>query len=120
MNVEHELQDIPCGCDPYSTQAEIESCGPCKPNQALTCEEETILAKMREVKVQARAVADRMKQIGPLAREGRSEGSANGEEAEWRELFHQLDELRNQWSQWQGRLEEAIERKLILLGHRER
>lgn len=116
---EHIETPIECGCDPFTSAEEVGTCGPCRPNQALTCEEEAILTRMREIKDQVRSISSRMKQLQTINDVEPSGRSGQQDDSEWRELFSQLDELRGRWSQWQRRLDEAIERKLILLGHRE-
>lgn len=95
------------------------ACDVCSPKMYLTYQEEAILAQMRGVKEQARAVSARLKGI---QREfGGDDGGAAGAygEAEWKTLRGQLDELRHQWKEWEHKLDEAIEQKLIALGHRE-
>lgn len=112
-----EQGDVVCGCERVPPQSEGENCG-CTPNVAFTCEEEAILGKMREVKDQVRSLTARMKELresfGPHGAPGPGEG-----ESEWAQLSGLLEELRNQWKDWETRLDDAIEKKLIVLGHRE-
>ncbi len=116
---EHFETPFSCGCDPFTSPEMVEACGPCRANQALTCEEEAILTRMRAIKDQVRSISHRMKQLGTIG-SGEVSASSGGEhDAEWQELTSQLNDLRGKWSEWQGRLDEAIERKLILLGHRD-
>ncbi len=109
-------EGLVCGCDRIPLMSEGENCG-CSPNVAFTCEEEAILGKMREVKSQVRSLSDRMKELRETFSAG-SAGSAESE-SEWAQLSGQLEELRSQWKGWETKLDDAIERKLIMLGHRE-
>jgi hypothetical protein len=110
-------EGLVCGCDRIQPLAAGESCG-CSPNVAFTCEEEAILGKMREVKNQVKSLADKMKDLRESFAPAGSPGSAE-RESEWEHLSGQLEELRGQWKVWETKLDEAIERKLIVLGHRE-
>jgi hypothetical protein len=112
-----ENEGIVCGCDRIPSFSEGENCG-CSPNVAFTCEEEAILGKMREVKSQVRLLADRMKELRETFGSDGGADSTEGE-SEWTQLSSQLEELRGQWKVWETRLDDAIERKLIMLGHRE-
>jgi tetrahydromethanopterin S-methyltransferase subunit B len=112
-----EQEDVRCGCELAPPLSEVEECG-CTPNVALTCQEEAILAKMREVKDQVRSLTARMKELRESFDPNGAPGSGEGE-SEWAQLTGQLEELRNQWKAWETKLDEAIERKLIILGHRE-
>lgn len=112
-----EYEDIVCGCDRIPPVSEGENCG-CSPNVAFTCEEEAILGKMRDVKSQVRSLTDKMNEIRETF--GPQGITPSGEsESELARLSGQLDELRSQWKVWETKLDEAIERKLIMLGHRE-
>ncbi len=98
--------------------SENDPCLACAPKTALTIEEERILSRMREVKEQVRSINDRLKEIA--ARTEAPMAKTPGEEdPEWKDLMSKLDDLRSQWKDWQMKLEQAIERKLIMLGHRE-
>jgi hypothetical protein len=110
-------EGLVCGCDRISLSSEGENCG-CSPNVAFTCEEEAILGKMREVKSQVRSVTDRMKELRETFSSSGTTDLAEGE-SEWAQLSGQLEELRGRWKIWEARLDDAIERKLIVLGHRE-
>jgi hypothetical protein len=94
-------------------------CDVCAPKMYLTPQEEAILEQMRGVKEQARAVGAKLNGLqGQFAGDG--DGAAGAyPESEWRELSGKLDELRCQWKGWEQKLDEAIEQKLIALGHRE-
>ncbi len=107
-----------CGCHPYVSSAENPTCAPCSPNMILTCEEEGILGKLREIKETARGVEEKLQKLGRSGG-GFSVPEAEGHESELRQLSGELDELRTRWDDLSRRLEEAIERKWILLGHRE-
>jgi hypothetical protein len=104
-------------CGPGDGAAE--ACVACAPKMVLTHEEEAILKTMREIKAQARPVSDKLKEIqGHLASPGEATDKHPSRE-EFEELSGRLGELRAQWKQWEKRLDEAIENKLISLGHRE-
>jgi predicted nuclease with TOPRIM domain len=97
-----------CNCDPFPTpQGGV--CTGCSPNEALTCEEESILTRMRGIKEEVRPIADKLKNIHQEV----------GQTLEWTELYGQLESLRRQWEAWEKKLADAIEKKLIYLGHRE-
>ncbi len=106
------------GCSPSSEPNASSSCASCAPKLALSYEEEAILGRMRLVKNEARPIAGRVKELE----------SQISLEAGYRRdilknehtlLSQQLYELRRDFNEWSGRLEDATERKLILLGHRE-
>jgi predicted nuclease with TOPRIM domain len=107
-----------CDCEPYPPDVQEMGCVGCAPKMYLTSDEEAVLAKMRDLKDQVRPISNRLREI-----ERKGGGPTNSEsnefEEEWSELSGQLESLRNQWREWETRLDEAIERKLILLGHRE-
>lgn len=97
-----------CGCDPFPTpQAGV--CTGCSPNEVLTCEEESILARMRGIKEEVRPIANKLRNIHQEV----------AQTSDWTELYGQLESLRRQWEEWEKKLEDAIEKKLIHLGHRE-
>jgi len=77
----------------------------------LTHEEEFILGRMRAVKVQLRSMAERLKELQDLKRQSPQA------QAEWKDLSTRLEGLCAQWKKWQKKLEEAVEQKLIVLGH---
>ncbi len=107
-----------CGCDPYPPEAQEVGCEGCAPNMYMTCDEETVLARMRDLKEQVRPISLRMKEIERSA--GGSGGVGSPEYGEeWSGLSAQLERFRSQWGEWEKQLDEAIERKMILLGHRE-
>jgi len=113
-----EHTGIQCGCDPFPAPAEG-PCAQCQPNMILTCEEEAILAKMREIKEWARPITERLGEIRLQEGAGSSGAAAGETDVELRSLVALLDEQRARWKEWQEKLEDAIERKLIFLGHRE-
>jgi hypothetical protein len=108
-----------CGCYPFPAPASGGACMGCSPNMILTCEEETVLKRMREIKDQVGPIAAKLKQIQGEMKVTAEGAATNETESEWHMLTGQLEELRNQWRDWQILLESAIEKKLILLGHRE-
>ena len=107
-----------CGCDPFPAPAEG-PCAQCQPNMILTCEEEAILARMRKIKELARPVSERLNEIRLHEGTGLSGTLAAETDVELRSLLAQLEDQRARWKEWQEKLEDAIERKLIFLGHRE-
>jgi hypothetical protein len=79
---------------------------------ALTYEEEVILGQMRAVKEQVRPIAERLKELQYVVEQFPQA------EAEWKDLSTRMEGLRAQWKDWERKLEEAVEQKLITLGHR--
>ncbi len=116
----NQYQDAVCGCQPIERDTEsASSCSVCAPKLALTPEEEAILGRMRAIKQQARPIAERLKVLAQEA-QGISVESGGGKGGgEWAALHDELNRLRRDWKEWENRLDEAIERKLILLGHRQ-
>ncbi|MEW6532067.1 MAG: hypothetical protein AB1473_14615 [Thermodesulfobacteriota bacterium] len=108
-----------CACDPFPAPAEGAACAQCEPSNALSCDEEMVLGKMRAIKEQVRGLTARMNEMHSHELAALSGGVAAEDEAEWNRLSDELHRLRIQWLEWQERLEDAIERKLIFLGHRE-
>jgi len=109
-----EKMSAQCGCDPFPTPLSGGGCEGCSPNVALTCEEESILARMREIKGQVRAIEDRLHAV-----QDHLSAAPEGPSSEWTELSGQLESLRNQWKDWTGKLDAAIHRKMVILGHLE-
>ncbi len=108
-------KDVVQACDPFVKLPESDPrCG-CGLKEVLTAEEECILAKMREIKEQVRPIAEKLKDVQSHI----GESSAVESVPEFPVLSGQLEELRLQWKDWEKKLEDAIERKLIMLGHRE-
>jgi signal transduction protein with GAF and PtsI domain len=101
------------------TDAGTEICTTCAAKQVLTKDEEIILGRMREIKEEARRLTERMNEIQVPVDAALSGKTAEGEPEEWSDIFGTLEDLRNQWRDWQRRLDRAVERKLIALGHRE-
>jgi len=106
-----------CACDPFPASAS--GCQGCSPNMILSCEEEVILGKMREIKEQVAPIANKLSNIQKEMGESIGEFGPVDLESDWHVLNGQLQDLRNQWQSWQARLENAVNKKLILLGHRE-
>ena len=119
MAEQYDNLAIPCGCDPFPDQKDSEMCGPCQPNMIITCEEEAILGKLRDIKTQIRPITERMKEIRAYEAAELSAGLVSEDKTEWKELTSLLEKYRGQWSEWQTRLDAATETKLILLGHRD-
>ncbi len=108
-------KDVVQACDPFVTLPESDPrCG-CGLAQVLTAEEESILAKMREIKEQVRPISQKLSDLQAHM----SQASAIESMPEFPTLSAQLEELRLKWKDWEKKLEDATERKLIMLGHRE-
>jgi hypothetical protein len=107
-----------CICEPYSPESRAVGCEGCAPTMYVSCDEEEILAEMRCIKEQVRPISSRLKEIESLS-DSRTAAGQLAPSNEWTELKRQLDNLRSQWRNWEERLDRAIERKLIMLGHRE-
>lgn len=107
-----------CDCEPLPSEAQAVGCEGCAPKMYVTCDEEAALAKMRALKEQMRHVSDRLRHIERI-QEGAPGAGSSELSTEWAELSGRLDYLRAEWKNWELRLDEAIEQKLILLGHRE-
>jgi predicted nuclease with TOPRIM domain len=105
---------VQCGCDPFPAPMDGQGCEGCSPNLILTCEEEAILANMREVKGQVRSIEDRLHAI-----KDHISKIPEGDGSEWTELSSHLDKLRSEWEDWAAKLEAATDHKMVLLGHRE-
>ncbi|MGB9617257.1 MAG: hypothetical protein ACP5M0_13970 [Desulfomonilaceae bacterium] len=116
-HLQHEL----CDCQPGGRDDEgsASSCSVCAPKLALTPEEEAILGRMRAIKQQARPIAERLKALEQAAQGLSSDRGSTKSDGEWATLNEALNRLRQDWKEWEQRLDEAIERKLILLGHRQ-
>ncbi|MEW6350150.1 MAG: hypothetical protein AB1646_13875 [Thermodesulfobacteriota bacterium] len=100
-------------------EAEEEACVTCVPKMILTLEEEAILKTMREVKAQAKPVRQRLQELDVSLKSPTDDYDPQALKEEWEHLRTQLEGLRVQWKGWERRLDEAIENKLIALGHRD-
>lgn len=108
-------KDVVEACDPFVKLPESDPrCG-CGFKQVVTAEEESILAKMRELKEQVRPITQKLSDL--QAHMGQSSVAESA--PEFPALSAQLEGLRLQWKEWEKKLEDATERKLIMLGHRE-
>jgi hypothetical protein len=101
------------------TTFEPEACLSCGVKQALTRDEEIILARMRKIKEEVRRLTERMNEIRAPMDQDHADDMPAEELEEWNGIFAALETLREQWREWRTRLDEAVERKLIALGHRE-
>lgn len=109
-----------CGCEAEPRDISADECDFCTPRVELTTDEEAILATMRSIKERARPVSQRLEEL-----HDRFEGTPDEEirpeaRAEWEDLAVQLADFRDQWKEWQGKLDQATEDKLVFLGHHER
>ena len=111
-------KETSCGCLSDNADGASDPCCDCKTKMALTYEEEAILKKLRGIKTVVRPLVETLRSI-ELRRFDRTGSDAAPVEGEWIRLSKELDELRTAWNEWEKKLEAAIERKLILLGHRE-
>ncbi len=84
----------------------------CRPKMYLTREEESILSELREIKQEVRLIMDKLKTVA-------AETTAAQGSAELSDLSGRLETLRHAWNGWETRLDQAIEDKLIMLGHRQ-
>lgn len=117
MTIQSHLCDTVCNCPETPIEyVEEATCASCAPKLALTPEEEAILSRMRAIKVEARPIAQRLKYIEQSL--SSPVGSNSPDDPEWVLLSTELTRLRAIWRDWEAKLEDAIERKLILLGHR--
>jgi DNA repair exonuclease SbcCD ATPase subunit len=114
-----ETSEAPCCCGPAHGFSDDEACAPCPPKMALTHEEEAILTRMRAIKERVRPIADRMNELHRAVKDSPEGVSGFSNGSEWNELSDNLEELRSEWKNWEQKLDEAIEQKLIALGHRE-
>ena len=91
------------------------NCSPRESPTVLTIEEEVALEQMRKIRNESLPVMDRLTEIR------KKFGQINlGSETmlELKELQDSLETLRERWAEWQRELDEAMERKLIALGHK--
>ena len=93
-------------------------CAPCAGKQALTDTESWILQEMRAIKETVRPVAQRLDGLEKRIKDPIINITEEKKNAEWARLESRMAELRREWSKWEERLDEAIDHKLILLGHR--
>jgi hypothetical protein len=109
-----------CSCVPFPGSGQEEGvCKPCSPNMTVTCEELNILSRMREIKHEARSIDQKMKDIRKHMAKPIEPAAPAEPTPEWTDLSLQLEGLRANWKDWEHKLQEAIEQKLVLLGHRE-
>jgi hypothetical protein len=91
-------------------------CSPCEPPTVFTVEEEVALEQMRKIRNEAAPVMDRMTEIRKKFKQLTLTSEAM---TEIKELQTRLEILREHWAGWQRELDEAMEKKLIKLGHKE-
>lgn len=74
---------------------------------------------MRNIKEQVRPIAARLTELEKRIKDPTLHQTEDERNAAWAKLEGQMAGLREEWEAWRNRLEEAIEQKLICLGHRE-
>jgi hypothetical protein len=84
----------------------------CKGIEVPTEDERIALAAMKRIKGRVRGLKKRLSHIS-------STGSKKGSE-EIRELERELEKLKIEWNEWEGKREKAARERMILLGHEER
>jgi len=107
-----------CGCVPFPAYAQASSCSTCDQHDYVTHEEHAILTRMRALKKEVRFISLRLRDIEAGLGDHGATGSFE-EPAEWGELGRRLESLRGEWREWERKLDDAIENKLIRLGHRQ-
>lgn len=105
-------------CGPVFDSPEATNCSSCAPKLAFSFEEEAILSMMRSLKKEVRDIAAKIRDIDQFVRSDPGLPSVALRNERY-ELTEQLNELRFFWRRWSHRLDEANEKKLISLGHRE-
>lgn len=118
MASESEYSYVTCGCEPETQELPADECDFCTKKMELTPDEEAILARMRAIKERVRPLSARLSELQDRFERTPGEETSPEAEAEWAELSLQLSEFRAQWNDWQGKLDQAIENKLVFLGHR--
>jgi hypothetical protein len=93
------------------------ACKTCPSNETVTEQESWILKEMRGLKDQMRPVAQRLFELEDRIKKPTLQETDDQRNAEWAKLEGQMADLRKEWQKWQERLDEAIEQKLICLGH---
>jgi len=117
MAGESEYDYVTCGCEPETRELPANECDMCTPKVVLTSEEEAILARMRAIKEVVRPISARLSELHERFERAPGEEAGPEARAEWEKLSLQLLEFRTQWNDWQGKLDQAIENKLVFLGH---
>ncbi len=92
---------VPCACEEGEEDGEAPFCGDKK---YVSDEERAVLAVMRKLKDESRALRDQLEQL-------------RGEPGERQKLQARLDDLRRQFKEQQTELELATEQKMRQLGH---
>jgi len=117
MAGESEYSYVACGCEPETREVPADACDVCTPRVTLTADEEAILARMRAIKERVRPISARLSELHERFERAPDEEASLEARAEWAELSIKLSEFRTQWNDWQGKLDQAIENKLVFLGH---
>jgi hypothetical protein len=112
-----EYTYMSCGREPETRSLPADQCDFCTPRVELTSEEEAILARMRAIKERVRPIAARLNELHDRFERPPGDETSPETRSEWDELSVQLAEFRAQWNDWQAKLDQAIENKLVFLGH---
>jgi hypothetical protein len=91
------------------SSAEVDSC--CKKMEVPSDEEVVALKAMRAIKERVRALKTRL-----------SEGSSSNrdeDEGEVLTLKEELEKLKAEWNEWEGKRKKAAKQRMIFLGHEE-
>jgi hypothetical protein len=112
------LQENGCGCINDQETVVSAACCECELKMELTFEEQGILDRLRQIKGVARSVISVIKELEQKRFDSDESGGISIEE-EWFRLSQELEGLRASWSDLSRRLDEATERKWIMLGHRQ-
>ncbi|MGC8602765.1 MAG: hypothetical protein ACP5VS_03650 [Desulfomonilaceae bacterium] len=116
ISIMHEKANCGCGADGRVTSDD--SCCDCRMKMALTYEEEAILQKLRGIKSVVRPLLKKIKGYETLRSSAAGANQAAIEE-EWVRLSQEFEGLRSAWNDLEIKLEKAIEKKWVSLGHHE-
>lgn len=95
-----------------------QECDTCPQKDVLTAEEESILKEMRSIKDELRPMNRRLSQLEEKIKAPALGATSDERNEEWAKLEGRVSELREEWTKWSEKLDQAIEQKLICLGHR--
>jgi hypothetical protein len=119
MGMKNEGNPVVSDVDSNTEAGSPDACGSCPSKEYLSRDEQWILSEMRAIKDAVSPIAKRLKELESRIKDPSLVESDSQRNDEWAKLEGQMAELRQEWEKWHVRLEEAIEQKLICLGHRE-